>query len=357
MATIYDVARESGFSLATISNVLNNGARPVKPETRVRILAAMERLNYHPSAFARGLARQRAQTLGVLFGVVEPAAVILNAYSAAVLQGVLTACAETGYNVLHYTTPWVDSATSLAEFRDRRSDGVIVVAPPTDSDLMPALATLELPIVAISWPPDRGAIPTVDADDRIGARLVTRHLLDLGHRRIAHLMGHANLLSAVTRRDVFLEEMRAAGCPPPPEYVLPGQYATASGYDNAQRLLTLPAPPTAIFAGNDEIAFGVIEAARRRHVRIPEDLSLAGYDDRPPAAIISPRLTTVRQPFVQIGEQAVRVLRERIDNPEAPVAAHLLTPELIVRDSTAPPRQQLSPSTPAAPPRRPMPSW
>ena len=94
MATIYDVAKESGFSLATVSNVLNNGPRPVRAETRQRILATMQRLNYHPSAVARGLARQRTHTLGVLFGVVEPSAVVLNAYSAAVLQGILTAAAD-----------------------------------------------------------------------------------------------------------------------------------------------------------------------------------------------------------------------------------------------------------------------
>jgi DNA-binding LacI/PurR family transcriptional regulator len=164
MATIYDVAKESGFSLATVSNVLNNGPRPVRAETRQRILATMQRLNYHPSAVARGLARQRTHTLGVLFGVVEPSAVVLNAYSAAVLQGILTAAADDGYNVTHYTAPWLDAERSLSSFRDRRSDGLVVVAPPTDSDLMPALAGLRLPLVAVSWPSERGDIPTVDGD-------------------------------------------------------------------------------------------------------------------------------------------------------------------------------------------------
>lgn len=337
LSTIYDVAKESGFSLATVSNVLNNGPRPVRPETRQRILATMRRLDYHPSAMARGLARRRTHTIGILFGVVEPSAVVLNAYSASVLQGVLTAAAAGGFNVTHYTNGWINAKQSLAEFRDRRSDGLLVVAPPTDSDLMPSLISLDLPLVAVSWLSDRGEVPSVDADDRFGTRLVVQHLLDLGHRRVSHLMGHGNLVSAVARRDVFLETMAGAGITPPPEYVLPGQYSEETGHDNARRLLSLPEPPTAIFAGNDEIAVGVMEAARELDIRIPDQLSLVGYDDRPLSALLTPRLTTVRQPFTRIGEHATRLLLQRIEGEEVPPITHLLTPELIVRDSTAPP--------------------
>jgi LacI family transcriptional regulator len=336
MSTIYDVARESGFSLATVSNVLNNGPRPVRPETRQRILATMHRLNYHPSAVARGLARRRTHTLSILFGVVEPSAVVLNAYSAAVLQGVLTAAAALGYNVTHHTTPWIDAEHSLADFRDRRSDGFLVVAPTTDSDLMPALAGLDLPLVAVSWPSERGGIPTVDADDRVGTRQAVEHLLNLGHRRIAHLMGHANLMSAVTRRDVYLQVLAEWGITPSPEFILPGQYSEEAGHENAYRLLTCSEPPTAIFAGNDEIAVGVMEAARELGIRIPEQLSLVGYDDRPLSALMTPRLTTVHQPFVELGELAVRLLLQRIQGEEVAPITHLLTPKLVVRESTAP---------------------
>lgn len=337
MSTIYDVAKESGFSLSTVSNVLNDGPRPVKPETRQRILATMQRLNYHPSAMARGLARQRTHTIGVLFGVVEPSAVILNAYSAAVLQGILTAAASTGYNVTHYTTAWIDAQHSLPSFRDRRSDGLIVVAPTTDSDLMPALSSLHLPLVAVSWPSERGSVPSIDGDDRIGARLAVEYLVELGHERIAHLMGHPNLISSVARRDTFLEVLREAGITPRPEYVLPGQYSTEIGHENARRLLSGPHPPTAIFAGNDEIAVGVVEAARELGIRIPEQLSLIGYDDRPLSALMNPRLTTIRQPFVKIGEHAVRLLIQKVEGKEVLPITHLLAPELVVRDSTAPP--------------------
>ncbi|BDI29319.1 LacI family transcriptional regulator [Capsulimonas corticalis] len=337
MATIYDVAKESGFSLSTISNVLNDGPRPVRPETRARILETMRRLDYHPSAVARGLARRRTNNLGILFGVVESAAIVINAYSAAILQGVLTTAAERGYNITHLTTPWRGKEYSLSQFRDGRTDGVLVVAPPTDSDLIPALASLKLPLVAVSWPPERTRVPLVEVDDVHGAQMIMDHLLGLGHRRIGHLMGHGNLLSAVVRRETYDRRLAEADIFPNPEYVLPGMYSTKSGYENGRRLLSLPEPPTAIFAGNDEIAFGVIEAARDMGVAIPGQLSIAGVDDRPLAAYMTPPLTTVRQPFVQMGAEAARLLIQRVEGDDIPATTYLFQPELIVRGSTAPP--------------------
>lgn len=337
MATIYDVAKESGFSLSTVSNVLNGGRRPVRAETRHRILETVRRLDYHPNAMARGLARQRTNTLGILFGVVESSAIVLNAYSSAVLQGVLTAAAETGFNVTHLTAPWRGAEQSLASFRDRGTDGVLVVAPPTDSDLMPSLVSLGIPLVAVSWPPELGGVPSVDQDDVAGARLVMGHLLGLGHRRIAHLMGHPNLISATARRDVYLQSLIAAGIAPRAEYVLPGFYDVRSGYENARQVLSLSEPPTAIFAGNDEIAFGVVEAAREKGVSIPSQLSVVGVDDRPPAAYMTPPLSTLRPPFEKIGAEAVRLLIRRVEGEEVRPTLHLFAPELVVRGSTAPP--------------------
>jgi LacI family transcriptional regulator len=337
MATIYDVAKECGVALSTVSNVLNNGPRPVRPETRTRILEAVRRLDYHPSAVARGLARRRTNMLGILFGVVESSAVVINAYSAAVLQGALAAASETGYDITHLTTPWRDAEHSLAPFRDRRTDGVLVVAPPTDSDMMPALTSLGLPLVAVSWPPERGGVPSVDADDFHGARLAMEHLLGLGHRRIAHITGHPNLISAVAREQVYRQCLLEAGITPRPEYVLPGRYETEIGYECARRLLALPEPPTAIFAGNDEIAFGVLEAAREMGFPVPGRLSIVGVDDRPLAALVTPALTTVRQPFDTLGKEAVRLLIRRIEDQSVPAVMHLFPPELAVRASTAPP--------------------
>jgi len=337
MATIYDVAKESGFSLSTISNVLNNGPRPVRPETRTRILETMRQLDYHPSALARGLASQRTYNLGIMFGVVESAAIVINAYSAAILQGALTAAADTGYNITHLTTPWRGRDVSLSQFRDRSTDGILVVAPPTDSDLIPALASLKRPLVAVSWPPEREGVPSIDQDDLYGARILVRHLTELGHRRIGHLTGHPNLVSAGMRQQVYLECLAEAGIEMRPEYILSGVYSSESGYENARILLSLPERPTAIFAGNDEIAFGAMDAARDMGISIPDELSIVGVDDRPLAAYMSPPLTTLHPPFAEMGEAAVRLLIQLVEGKDVPATTQLFKPELIVRKSTAPP--------------------
>jgi len=337
MATIYDVAQETGFSLGTVSNVINNGPRPVRPETRRLILEAVEKLNFHPNAVARGLARQKTQTIGILFGVVESSAIVINVYSATILQAVLSVAAETGYNVTHMTTPWRGAEESLASYRDGRTDGLIVVAPPTDSDLLPALAALKTPLVAISASRQEGLAPSVDIDDTHGTRLAVDHLLKLGHRRIAHISGHPNLESAAVRRAVFAECLAGAQIPLDPAYVKQGYYSPASGYANTRELLALPQPPTAIFAANDEIAIGVLDAAREMGISVPGKLSVVGVDNRPEGGLTHPALTTLRQPFDDVGQEATRLLIRRIDGQDISNRTRLFLPDLVVRESTAPP--------------------
>lgn len=333
MATIYDVAEECGFSLATVSNVINNGPRPVRPETKRRILEAVERLNYHPNAVARGLARQRTHSIGILFGVVDPSQIVINAYSASVLQAVLSAAGETGYNVTHVTTRWEGADVSLRQFRDGRTDGLVVVAPPTDSDLLPALASIGIPLVAVSAGGSHVIVPTIDVDDVAGARMAMGHLLELGHRRIAHITGHPNIGSAQVRRRVYQECVDEA----PSEYLRESTYSTEGGYAATKALLALPQPPTAIFAANDEIAFGAFEAAREVGVEIPRRLSIAAVDDRPLASLITPGLTTLHQPFDEVGQTATRKLIDLIEGRPCPVETTLFQPRLVVRGSTAPP--------------------
>jgi DNA-binding LacI/PurR family transcriptional regulator len=337
MATIYDVARESGFSLATISNVVNNGGRPVKPETRDKILATIQKLNYYPNAIARGLARQRTPTIGILFGVVETSEIVLNDYSLAILQAVLSVSAERGYNLTHMTQRWRSPEESLMSFRDGRTDGFLVVAPPTDTGMMHALATLEIPLVAVSWSDKECHIPSADIDDEFGARLLMDHLVDLGHTQIAHITGHRNLISGQIRERVYLESLGNAGIQADPEYLRSGRYSPKEGYEQTQRLLRLPNPPTAIFAANDEIAFGVIDAATEMGVEIPRQLSVVGVDDRPMAAVTRPALTTLRQPFNEVGKAATDLLIQRIDGEEVAHETLLFRPSLIMRSSTAPP--------------------
>jgi LacI family transcriptional regulator len=374
VATIRDVARESGVSVATVSYVLNDGPRPVRPETRDRVLAAMRRLDYHPSALARGMVRHRLHTLGVLFGGME-SAIVSNPYAALVLTGAIEAAAGLGYNVTLFTQPWVDARRSAPAFRDRRTDGVLVVAPFADSDMVPGLAGLGIPLVVVSSPSDAHGVPWVDTDNRAGGRMAGEHLIALGHRRIAYLGGYTAHAAVGERRAGLQDALAAAGLALPPEYASAGTYDNPDVTARAHALLSLPEPPTAVFVGNDIMALRVMEVARQRGFSVPGDLSIVGFDDIAAAAVSEPPLTTVRQPLAAIGGRAARLLVAQVEAQEKrrrrrrgagetagasaefavppsplplpapftflsngiPSPGHVERPELVVRASTGPP--------------------
>lgn len=337
MATIRDVARASGVSVATVSYVINNGPRPVREETRRVVLAAMEELEYHPNAMARALVSRRLNTLGVLFGRVEPA-IVTNQYVTGVLEGVMSAAAERGFNVTLFTQRWKDAATSAMPLRDGRCDGVLAIAPPSDNDMVEGLAGLPLPVIVVSAAVDPGTgLPFVDVDNEQGVRLAVRHLVELGHRRIAHLAGEVSQPSAGERRRGYLAAMAEATLPVPADYLVTARYNLGAGYEPTLRLLHLPQPPTAIVAGNDALAISALEAARELGVSVPEQLSIVGFDDTPAASMVTPPMTTIRQPMARIGEWATRLLVDRIDGVPVDRLAHRARPELVVRGSTAAP--------------------
>lgn len=339
MSTIRDVAEASGVSVATVSYVLNNGPRPVRPQTRERVLAAMRRLNYHPNAMARGLIRRRMHTVGVLFGQIETS-IVTNPYAATVLQGVLSAAADLDYNVTLFPKQWVNTRQSSAPIRDRRTDGVLVIAPMDDSDMVPGLAALGVPMVVVSGINHKLTVPSFDVDNVAGARLAVEYLLSLGHRCIGHIGGSLHYDSAHTRREGFLATLQQAGVSLTDDYIVESDY---SGQRDMQailrRFLALPDPPTAIFAGNDQIALSVLEAANAMNLAVPDRLSLIGFDDVPLARLVSPSLTTIRQPLGELGAQAVRLLIQQIEgtSPSDPPEdfRYLAQPELIIRRTTA----------------------
>lgn len=337
--TIRDVAKICGVSTATVSNVLNNADRPVHPRTRERVMEAARRMNYHPNAMARGLTGRRLDTIGVHFGGIEPE-VITNPYASLVLQGILTTASQRGYNVTLWTKRWHSAAESAAAFRDRRADGYILVAPTLDSDMVSGLADLELPLVVISSQEVPQGVPFVDVDNHAGLRIATEHMIALGHTRIAHMSGDEQQPSVADRRAGYLSAMAAAGLPVPPEYLVTSWYMVEESKEDARRLLSLPDRPTAIVTGSDHIAHGILKVAREMGIRVPEELSVTGFDDLPSASMVEPPLTTVRQPLVEIGQHAARLLLDDIEEvePEAPGdRSHLAEPVLIVRGSSAPP--------------------
>lgn len=348
MATIRDVARESGVSVATVSYVLNNGPRPVKAETRERVLAAMHRLDYHPNAMARGLVRRRLHTIGVLFGQIETA-VVTNPYAATILQGVLSAAADLDYNVTIFPKAWEDARRSTPPLRDRRTDGVLIVAPLSESDMVPGVAALKIPLVVLSANCEQYGIPYVDVDNRHGGRVAAEFLLSLGHRRIAHIHGGDQHDSAPMRREGFAGALCEAGVPLPPEFVISADYSGEMVAEAIQTLMALPPNqrPTAVFLGNDMMAMRALEITRGLGIRVPDDLSILGFDDIPLASAMTPPLSTIRQPLAEIGKQATRLLIQQIERggsltpDDRMPLGHLMEPTVVPRETTAPPAEVL----------------
>ncbi len=340
-ATIKDVARASGVSTATVSYVLNNGPRRVVPATRARVQAAIERLQYHPSTMARGMGQKRLDCLGVVFPQPNPG-LVADSYFGAVLDGIIQAATERRQNVTLYTGLEWSGAESLPAFRDRRVDGLLLVATLTDSGLVPALTEAGLPFVLISGASPDPRVSQVDIDNAEAARQVVAHLAGLGHTRIALLGGQPNSPSTAPRRAGFLAAMQEFGLPVDPDLLLEGAYTREWGRDGMARLLRLDTPPTAVFAGGDGIAAGAYTACADGDITLPDQMSLVGFDDAPYAKDLVPALTTVRHPLTRIGATAATMLLDRLDaakdaDSDLSGVQILLHGELIVRGSTAAP--------------------
>ena len=337
MPTIKDIARACNVSTATVSYVIN-GKNTLLPETRERVLRKMREMNYHPSAVARGLTNKRMNTLGVLFDNVGSEIAIWHPYTSGILQGIVAAAAEAGYNVTLFTELWQNADLSLPKLRDQRTDGLLIVAPPADTDLLPSLQGAGLQVVTVSSESAAFGMPSVDVDNAAGIHLAVQHLRELGHTRIAFLGGEQNMFSATARLAAFQAALQAAEVQVPTQYVAAASYQDQEVADRqTRRLLSLPVPPTAIVAGNDQIAVAAMRAAHDLGVNIPAQLSIVGFDDMPDAALMQPALTTVKQPFDEVGKVATRLLLQMLSGETVPAGRALVAPQLVVRGTTAPP--------------------
>ncbi|NRQ39319.1 substrate-binding domain-containing protein [Nonomuraea sp. NN258] len=328
-ATLATVAASAGVSVATVSKVLN-GRSDVAPATRSLVQSLLLEHDYVAPA------PRRAEAVG-LDTVEVQFDTDLNGYSSEIIQGAVEAGAEADVGVVVSIRAAADRTGSWA--RDLVAAGrraLIAVTSELSGAQLGALAKARLPLVVIdplNLP--RALVTSVGSTNFAGGLAATQHLLALGHRRIAYIGGPATAACNQARLHGYRAAMEAEGVPVPPEYVRTGHFRYADGVESGAALLDLPDAPTAIFAGSDETALGVIEAARARGLRIPEDLSLAGFDDTQIARMASPPLTTVRQPLREMGGVALRTaLRlaagEKIDSHHVELAT-----ELVVRGSTA----------------------
>ncbi|MFI7481983.1 LacI family DNA-binding transcriptional regulator [Kocuria sp. M1R5S2] len=326
--TIYDVAAAAGVSKSLVSLVLR-GSPSVSEARRAAVLDAMARLDYRPSQAAAALAGARTRTIGVVLDDFR------NLWFVGLLRGLQEGLSAHGFRiaVADGTLNAHVEASPLDGFLSMRVDGLVIATEPTPAMRVPA----GLPVVVAGS--RRGEVPGADVvanDDRLGGRLATDHLLELGHRRIGHLTGDGG--AAQLRAEGFRESLLAAGLRAP---VVRGEGSTTEedGYRAALRLLGEAPGTTALFAANDTMAMGALAAARERGLRVPEDLSVIGYDDSPIAATHLLRLTTVDGRNAEVGAAAAeRLVARTATEPSEPVRTALLTPRLVPRSSCAGPR-------------------
>ncbi len=326
--TIIDVARESGVSYSTVSRVLN-GYEFVKPTTRAKVLQAAEKLGYVPNQQARSLAGGRSNLIGVLVPGID------NGYINELVRGIDEELAKSGYNLILYTTRRQEGreSTYAATIMNGAADGLLVVVPTTSTHYLPRLREQSFPHVMIDQSDMTGSSSFVDATNWQGAYDATQYLIKLGHQRIGFITGLHGVTSASDRLQGYQAALADHGLPFDARLIAHGDYLETGGNTAAQKLLDLAQRPTAIFAANDLSAFGAMEAIGARGLRIPEDISLVGFDNISQAGLVYPKLTTVHQPLEQMGQVAVKMLLEQIDNDDQPPRHVTLATQLVIRDS------------------------
>jgi DNA-binding LacI/PurR family transcriptional regulator len=325
-----DVARLAGVSHQTVSRVIN-GSQAVRPSTRERVLQAMTQLDYRPNPVARALVTGRSKTLGVvsfdttLYG------------PASTLFGIEQAAHEAGYFITIVSLKTLDLPSVLdavERLRAQGVDGILVIAPYEGAAHALMQAPTGFPIVAVEAGP-AGGIPVAAIDQFAGAAMATRHLLDLGHRSVAHIAGPGHFLEAQQRVAGWRATLVASGAEVSPP--LEGDWSPRAGYEHGRRLAADPSV-TAIFVGNDQMALGALRALHEAGRDVPSAVSVVGFDDVPEAAYFLPPLTTIRQDFGEMGRHSLRLLLDTME-PSGDTTPHLeVAPELIVRSSTAAPR-------------------
>lgn len=330
--TIYDVARRAGVSPATVSRVLNGNHR-VRPELRERVLEAARALHYTPNYSARSLSSQRTATLGLLLPD------IANPFFAEIARGVEDAAAEAGYTLLIGSTDGdpLRERHYVASLQAGRVDGILFAGAHLGAPLLEGWLERGVAVGLVDRLVEVGDDVPVDAvltDNVQGGALAVRHLLSLGHTRLAVVTGPQRVRTAHDRLMGARQAAAERGVTLQPEQIIEADFKEAGGYQAARILFSHPSPPTAVFAQNDMMALGVLRYLEEAGRRVPEDVALVGFDDIAFAALSRPALTTVAQPKYEMGRLAAQLLVERLTDTQQAPRRLVLQPRLVLRQTT-----------------------
>ncbi|MEJ6004441.1 LacI family DNA-binding transcriptional regulator [Paucibacter sp. AS339] len=340
MSTIKDVAALAGVSFTTVSHVLND-TRPVSAEARRRVLAAVDEIGYLPSAVARSLRKSETKIIGVLVPNVQ------NPFFAELVCGVEECCRLAGYSVFLCNSDNDPKRQQqyMRTLLEKRVDGLLLSSAGDDEALARIFKLASVPSVTVDRLVPGARADRVSVHNQKGAYNAVRHLIELGHRRIACISGPSEFEVARERCEGWRQALREAGIEPDERLVIESDFSSPGGYESARHLLREQASKpstktriTGIFASNDMMAIGALRAAAELGLKVPQQVSIVGFDDIELSHYVFPALTTVGCGVRQLGTEAARVLIERIEQPGAELKEVLLTPHLVLRESSAAPQ-------------------
>jgi len=327
--TIIDIAQEAGVSYSMVSRVVNNKEH-VKPEKRERVLQAMARLGYVANQQARSLAGGRSNVIGLLVRD------LTTGYTGEIIRGIDLELTAQQYDLMLYTTHnrKTREMVHVTSIVRGLADGLLIILPTQPESYINTLRQRNYPFVLIDYQGQDTEDLTVVSANQQGAYQAMQYLIEAGHRRIGFITGTLETSAGTERLAGYKVALANYGLPIDPTLIQGGDFLQPSGYQGAQKLLDLEVPPSVIFASNDVQAFGVMEAVRDRGLRIPQDMSIVGFDDIPQATQVHPPLTTIQQPLEDMGRVATRLLIQRLQDPHVSLASVVLSTKLVIRQSS-----------------------
>jgi len=330
--TIKDIAKKANVSITTVSRVLNN--KPdVSDETKENILRIIDKLGYNPNGIARGLVMQRTYTIGLIIPDIS------NPLFPEIARGIEKKAKKLNYSVIFYDTDndIVEEREAIRVLRSKQVDGIILTSLSVkNSNELLKMKEEKFPVVELDRLIQNIKIPTITIDNVLSGYTATSYLIEMGHTRLGHITGDLSIKSAENRLKGFRKALKKYQLKLENKWVLEGDYTSSSGYNQMKRLLKQSEKPTAVFIANDLMALGSYEAIFEEGLRIPEDISIIGHDGIDMASFVRPKLTTIAQPKLELGEKAAETLVKIIENPgiykdEKNV---ILNTQLLIKEST-----------------------
>ncbi len=337
-ASIKDIAQRLNISVSTVSYALNGGPRPVGKEVRDKVFEVAQELGYRPNRVARSMVTGRTHTIGVVPPEVGEN-VFLSPYLHLALNGIANEAGRHNQDIVLFTRfHKIGHDQMLSTILDGRVDGVIFVAPYFTAKTVELATALHLPCVTISGSPVE-RVRSYYIDNEGGMFQVLQHLYDLGHRNIAHIAGRLDMQDAMVRLQAYHGFLHEKNLPYRDEWVAKGQFLIEGGRKAMHELMSLPERPTAVTCANDEMAIGAMLATYDLGIKVPDEISVTGFDMTPSSAYVYPPITTIRQPIGDLGEAAVLAVLDLIEGKE-PDRKTVFSTDLIVRASTSNPKKE-----------------